>query len=229
MIQPSLCHPDAFRLFAEQLENLDSADGLIRAAVAVSLHALEDSDPETAVGQLDALADRVRRGVRSNRPEALLAHVHHVLFEEEEFMGDFAGFFSPLNSFLPAVLESRRGIPITLGLIYRAVAEKVGLRVRGIEAPNYFFAEVECGDRWMIVDPFFKGRLLTRAEAEERAQFAAPRLSLAASGGPMRPAEDWMWIAHLLRHLQNLLAESGRHLDLAAMTELQSLLYDQAA
>ena len=54
----------------------------------------------------------------------------------QQFGGDGAVYSSPLNSYLPAVLETRRGIPITLALIYKAVAERVGLEVDGINLPG---------------------------------------------------------------------------------------------
>ena len=49
----------------------------------------------------------------------------------------------PANSYLPAVLRTKRGLPITLVLIYKCVAEGVGLVVRGINSPGHFLAAVK--------------------------------------------------------------------------------------
>lgn len=39
------CREEAHRLFVEQLPVLETTTGLLRAAIAVSLHALDDVDP----------------------------------------------------------------------------------------------------------------------------------------------------------------------------------------
>ncbi|NUQ65754.1 MAG: hypothetical protein HUU20_25070, partial [Pirellulales bacterium] len=59
MSQPVHCHPRAFHLFARCLAAVDSNEGLLRAAVAVSLHELDGADPEQVVRRLGELAQRV--------------------------------------------------------------------------------------------------------------------------------------------------------------------------
>ena len=117
------------------------------------------------------LAETVRRRVHSTNVDAKLAHLHDVLFDVVGFSGNVEDYYNPANSYLPEVLRTHRGLPITLVLIYKCVAEQVGLVVRGINSPGHFLAAVKSAatDReptkrsdWMYVDPFYGGELLKR-------------------------------------------------------------------
>jgi ABC-type dipeptide/oligopeptide/nickel transport system ATPase component len=94
--------------------------------------------------------------------------MHAVLFEEEGFAGNLDRYYNALNSYLPAALNTRHGVPILLSLIYKVVGQWAGLTVKGINAPGHFMVRVRCDNAWMIVDPFFGGQMLTRDEAFDR-------------------------------------------------------------
>jgi regulator of sirC expression with transglutaminase-like and TPR domain len=222
-ILPVTCHVGAYELFAAQMPALDTTDGLLRAAVAVSMHAFDDVDPDDIDQRLSALAARVRSRLRGKSVQATLAHLHQVLFEEEGFSGNMHDYYHPLNSHLPAVLESRRGIPITLALVYKVVAERVGLVVDGINAPGHFLARVQVDRAGMIVDPFFRGTVLTDEEAYRRME-KATRRQVPRSADFLRAATHYEWISRILANLRHIFAAHRRTEDLAAMDELSGLL-----
>jgi regulator of sirC expression with transglutaminase-like and TPR domain len=221
--EPVLCRPQAFYFFAEQVPQIDTTEGLLKAAIAVSMHALDDVRPDAVLDRLRRLSQRVRRRVRGRQAQALLAHLHDVLFEEEGFGGNSRDYFNPLNCYLPAILVTHRGIPITLTLIYKAVAEGVGLEIEGVNAPGHFLARVKTDEGRMIIDPFFEGSLLTPKEAFDRVEQVTGRPT------PRQPqyldaATHSQWISRLLLNLQHMFASTERRNDSAAMAELQSLL-----
>jgi regulator of sirC expression with transglutaminase-like and TPR domain len=221
--EPSLCRPQAFYFFAEQLPRIDTTEGLLNAAIAVSMHALDDVQPEFVKSRLRRLSQRVRRRVRGRQTQARLAHLHEVLFEEEGFVGNSRDYFNPLNCYLPAILVTRRGIPITLTLVYKAVAEGVGLEVEGVNAPGHYLARVKTEEGPMIMDPFFEGSLLTPEEAFQRVEQVTGRPT------PRDPqyldaATHTQWVSRLLLNLQHMFASTDRRNDVAAMGELQALL-----
>lgn len=222
---PLVCRPEAYWLFARHLPTLDETDSLWRAAAAVSMHSLDHVSLDALDDRLTELADRVREGAKSGRETARLAHLHDVLFEQERFAGDTSNYYSSLNSYLPAVLENRLGIPIMLSLIYKVVGERAGLRVEGINAPGHFLVRVFADGGWLIIDPFFQGQSLSRDEA-------IARLS-ELTGQPMGihkevllPANHHQWLSRILANLENIFAAEGRQRDLAAMSELKRLLWD---
>ncbi len=115
---PLCCSSRGFDLLRRQLPILNSPDALLQGAIAISMHQIEDVDPGDIDGQLQSYVDRVRSRVRGRQPQALLAHLHDVLFEEEGFKGNGDDYYSTLNSYLPAVMQTKRGLPITLSQIY---------------------------------------------------------------------------------------------------------------
>lgn len=223
MKTPEHCRPAAFQLFAEQIPVLDTTEGLLNAAIAISMHGLDDVDPAGIEHQLQDMADQVSSRVRGTQTQALLAHLHHFLFEEEAFRGNSEEYYNSDNSYLSMVLASRSGIPITLCLIYKIVAERVGLRVEGVNAPGHFLARVFSEDDTMIVDPFFLGSVLTESEAFDRVEEVTGR-AVPRNNEYLGAATHPQWLSRMLFNLQHIFATQERRSDLAAMSELQSLL-----
>ena len=137
---PRHCRHRAYYGLAEEREQLHTTEGLIRAAYCIAAHALDPTlcDPALAKPQIEALAERVRERSAGGSKRALLAHIHQVLFEEEDLAGNRADYYAPENSYLPHVFETRRGIPVSLALVYKAVCDALGLEVEGIGAPGHF-------------------------------------------------------------------------------------------
>ena len=136
MKHPTLCRPAAFELFRQHLPLVHTTDGLLYAAIAISMHSLDDVAPEEIDEELHGLAHRVSARLRTDNIDAMTAHLHDVLFEEEGFRGNSDDYYNPNNSYLSAVLASKLGFPISLSLIYKVVAERVGLEVEGVNAPD---------------------------------------------------------------------------------------------
>jgi regulator of sirC expression with transglutaminase-like and TPR domain len=223
MQQPTLCRPQAFHFFKRQIPALDTTAGLLNASIAIAMHALDDVDPAGVESRMRSMANRVLTRVRSNRTEARLAHLHEVFFEEEGFRGNHDDYYNPLNSYLPSVLEHRQGIPITLSLVYRVVAEHCDLRVEGVNAPGHFLVRVLTDEGWMIVDPFYSGGILTDEEAYARMEQVTGR-NVPRSGRYLSKASHSQWLSRMLVNLQHIFAVRDQRHHLAAMSELQSLL-----
>jgi regulator of sirC expression with transglutaminase-like and TPR domain len=228
-LTPTYCRREAFDTFRQHLPNLADTNALLRAATAVAMHENPRADADLVLARVDQLADTVRARLHDPRPRALLAHLHHVLFEDEGFAGDRQRYHDPVNSYLPNVLERRRGLPILLSLVYKAVAQRLGLEVDGIAAPYHFMAAVHLSEanglpaERLLIDAFHGGRLLTHEEAFHlvgtivgqqvpRDQAILPRC------GP----EPWLY--RILQNLVFAFERQGRDTDRDAMRELQQLL-----
>lgn len=223
---PAFCRASAFHAFAAHLPNIDTAEGLFGAAWAISQHEHPDAQLEEGESVIANLVATIRGRVRSDSPEAKLAHLHDVLFDLLEYRGNVDDYYAPANSYLCEVLRTKRGLPITLTLLYRRVAAGIGLTVHGINAPGHFLAEVvtdgEAG-KPLYVDPFFGGGLLHASEVFERI--------LQATGRDLDPAVEHLsratpqqWLGRMLNNLQAVFAAAGRERDVYAMQEMQALL-----
>ncbi|MCA9170069.1 MAG: transglutaminase family protein [Planctomycetales bacterium] len=220
---PKHCDPTAYEWFEKCLPRLDTTRGLLSAAVAMSRHAMKDANEQKVNDLIAELANQVRSRWHGASTAGLLAHLHHTLFEEAGFRGNTADYYNPRNSYLTAVLSNRQGIPISLTLIYKAVAEELGLQVCGVNAPVHFLAEVRAPDDTFLVDVFHGGRLLTRNEA---------RQLLESLIGAALPDDDRLfeiathtkWITRMLRNLQSAYSLQGAFSDAEAMRELEELI-----
>ncbi len=223
---PLCCGASAFRLLARQLPTIESPDALLAGAIAISMHQMDNVKFADIDATLQGFADTVRSRVRGAQPQALMAHLHEFLFDEQGFTGNTEDYYNPLNSYLPAVLESKKGLPITLSLIYKIVADRIGLKSNGIGLPGHFVVAVDTPDAQMLIDPFAGGRLITPDEAHERMmeQFG-PEVEWSAE--LLRPASNRNWLTRMLQNLLNLFGSSNRFADVAAILEMEMLLWPQ--
>lgn len=220
---PFYCRAAAYHAFEQAVPRLDSTDGLVAAAIAVSMHELDDVNPGLVFDVIQSLADEVRSRVKSASPQALVAHLHEVLFDEFDLAGNTEDYYSTTNSYLPEVIVTKRGLPITLSLLYKAVAERIGLQVKGINAPGNFMVSVQVDGLQMLVDPFCRGRMLSPKEAETRIEETVGH-KIPPGENVLSEASNRQWIARIIRNLQAIFFHMGRHRDLAAMQELSELL-----
>jgi regulator of sirC expression with transglutaminase-like and TPR domain len=220
---PLHCRRRAHELFRAQLRDLDAKGALLRAAIAISMHELREADPDEVERRIDGYAALVKARVRTGEPRAYLAHLHALLFDQEGFRGEETVYDDPCNSYLPVVLERKRGLPIALSLLYKEVGERVGLRVEGVNAPGHFLAAVEADGPRMLVDPFGGGRVLTRAEAFAQIARVSGR-ALPPDDDLLRPASPRQWLARMIQNLLHSFSQRDRDRDAAAMIELRDLL-----
>lgn len=220
---PLHCRADAFELFAWAMPRIESSEGLFRAALALAKHDIPSVDPASTSAELDRFACDIRERVRSSSQQALLAHAHRVLFEERGFGGELEDYDNPHNTYLPLVLQSRRGLPITLSLIYKLVLDRIGLSAVGLNAPMHFLAGVDIDGQRLIIDPYYNGRMLSRPEALERIEQMIGRpIPQGAEALPV--ATHRQWIDRMIANLLNVFRIRNRPRDFAAIMELRALL-----
>lgn len=226
---PLHCRAEAFEALADELDALDTTRGLLRCAVAVSMHQLDDARPDAVEEAVDELASSVCERMTSDSVRAAIAHAHEVLFEEARFGGNNEDYYNPHNSYPSSVLKTRSGLPISLVLIYKCVLEQLGVSVMGINAPGHFLAGVldpgQGGTKrsLMLIDPFHGGRLLTRDEAFDRIEDVAGG-AVIRDDSLLRPASHRDWLVRMIQNLVGSFDRLGRRDDMAAMLELRALV-----
>ena len=185
------------------LAGTKDARSLAEGALCIAAEAHPDLDVSRALRQLDALGRRAAERVTPEMDvDRAAAAVARLLFEEEGFRGNAEDYYDPRNSFLDDVLERRLGIPITLSVVYVAVAARAGLEAAGVGLPGHFVVRAERAGRHRLLDPFHGGQLLDRAACEALVSRVRP------GGGPLDPR----WLAPvttrqiLVRMLSNLKA-----------------------
>jgi regulator of sirC expression with transglutaminase-like and TPR domain len=159
--------PTALQYFASLVAE-DEGFALLEAAVSVAQDEFPRLDPQGVLSQVDALADRLKRRVPADAVVLQkLRFLNRYFFQDLGFAGNVNNYYDPRNSYLHEVLAMRRGIPITLALIYIELATQVGISARGVSFPGHFLVKLRAGKGEVIIDPL-TGQSLSRADLEER-------------------------------------------------------------
>ncbi|MHA7128999.1 transglutaminase-like domain-containing protein [Algoriphagus namhaensis] len=90
--------------------------------------------------------------------------INGALFNTLRFTSNSKNFHSPANSMLSAVLESKKGNPITLCCIYYLVAQKLGLPIYGVNLPNLFVLVYKSSDANFYINAFNKGIVFSKKD-----------------------------------------------------------------
>ncbi|MBI3839205.1 MAG: tetratricopeptide repeat protein [Planctomycetia bacterium] len=89
-----------------------------------------------------------------------LTAISQMLYGVEGFHGNRDAYYEPQNSYLNEVLARRCGLPISLGILYMAVAVRTGLKMFGVNTPGHFVVGCCSGGEALFVDPFTNGDVL---------------------------------------------------------------------
>jgi regulator of sirC expression with transglutaminase-like and TPR domain len=159
--------PESRRRFSELVAQ-DDPD-LAVAALLIACEEYRDLDVAAYVGKLEAMAAELRRRLDGyGSPEAAVAALNALLFEESGFRGNLEDYYDPRNSFLNEVLDRRTGIPITLSAVYLEVGRRAGLALQGVGLPGHFVVKLEAPGRELLIDPFHAGSLISPADCQRR-------------------------------------------------------------
>ncbi len=118
--------------------------------------------------RLNELANELRMRIATvEDPYEIVHQVNEFFLNEMGFTGNSKDYYNPDNSILHRVIETRRGIPISLGVIYLLVGRRLNLPVFGVSAPAHFLVKFVLEGKEIFVDVFNGGRLMSRKDAEE--------------------------------------------------------------
>jgi len=113
--------------------------------------------------------------------------------QEMDFTGNKEQYYDEQNHYINRVMETKLGSPILLSIIYMIVGHKINLPIQGIGLPGRFVVRFDYPSAPMYIDPFDRGRILSRAECEE----------LIAQSGRM-PLDDYFQPMSALKILERV-------------------------
>jgi regulator of sirC expression with transglutaminase-like and TPR domain len=113
---------------------------------------------------LDAMAAEVSRRIIGEedplrRSMALVSYLGNDL----RYTGAEAEYYHPQHAYLHRVIETRRGLPLTISALYLFVARRCGIPAGLLPLPGRVLLRLEAGQRPLIVDPFHSGAVRSRA------------------------------------------------------------------
>lgn len=152
--------------FDELLQNPESEIRIAHAALLWARDEYPDIAPARYLDRLNGLADRVDAASATSGSERIDA-LRRVLVESEYYEGNYTDFTDPGNHYINRVIDTRRGVPVSLGAIWLDIAGRLDWPIVGVGTPGHFFVRYEnLGDE-IIIDPFNRGRELSRDDCEQ--------------------------------------------------------------
>jgi regulator of sirC expression with transglutaminase-like and TPR domain len=224
--------PSALDYFASLVAD-DASLSVVEAAAAIAQDEFPDLDTQSVLAEIDTLAVRLKRRIPADAvPVQRLRWLNRFFFQELGFAGNVNNYYDPANSYLHRVLNTRRGIPITLAVLYIELATQIGLTARGVSFPGHFLVKLKMPQGEVVIDPF-TGQSLSREELDElllpykrnrglTGEFDAPLGLFLQAAQPRdvvarmlrnlkeihRSAEDWLRLLAVLHRLVVLLPQA---------------------
>ena len=160
-------NPTPLSYFASLVRE-DEGLPLLEAATAIAQDEYPELDVQEVLGDVDQLLARLRRRcVEHDNPLQRLRTLNQFFFHDLGFGGNVNNYYDPDNSHINVLLRTRRGIPVTLAVVWLELAQGLGLRAKGVGFPGHFMVKVNLPEGQVVIDPF-SGQSLSREDLSER-------------------------------------------------------------
>ncbi len=196
--------------------------------------------PELRYEEIDKKVNAIRKDVWLELNDHLTALekvriINHILFDVHEFTRNNTNFMAPQNNFINDVLDSHKGNPVSLSVIYSVIAQRSGVPVYGVNLPkNYVMAYLdEGGDLATVnrgeeisvlfyINAINKGAVLGRKEIE----YFVKQQKLEPSDSYYLPCSNKDTVQRLLNNLVYSYESSKQNEKAEEIKELLSLFGD---
>ncbi len=195
--------------------------------------------PERDRKSLETAIDKISRAIWLELTPNLTAFetvkvFNFVLFNNLGFKANKTNYHSPQNSYMSDVLESKKGNPLSLALVYQLVAERLGIPIKGVNLPNHFILAYEDENLTNLfldefdsqvlfyINPFSNGVIVSRLEIE---QFLV-QLKLDNDPSYFAPCSNKAMIRRMLNNLIYSYARQGYSDKVQELKQLEEAIAD---
>jgi len=158
---------DSTAYFEKLMKKPEKDIRLAEAALYIASDEYPKMDIAAYLTVLNQWASSLKKDCMRKPKAQRLDLLNSLLFEEMQFSGNIDNYYDPKNSFLNDVIDSRKGIPISLSVIYLELAWHLGLDATGIGFPGHFLVRINDHGKMVYVDSFYRGRVMTADDCME--------------------------------------------------------------
>ena len=156
-------------------------DDLFRGCIIIARYQYPDLDESKLKKQLQQIKQDVWLELHDDLTAIeKVKIINHILFEVHQFGGNISNYHAPQNSFINVVLETKKGNPVMLSVIYALICKELGIPVYGVNLPQHFvlayvndFANlIDPSDKTLsdnilfYVNPFSKGLIFNHQDVD---------------------------------------------------------------
>lgn len=168
--------------------------------------AYPEMNPDIYRAELNRMADVLRGRLPPNGSSTeVIRLLNDYLFNKLRFSGNRENYYLPENSYINTVLETKKGIPISLSVVMLLLAGRLNLPLHGIGMPGHFLVAWSDGKDEIYIDPFNRGRMMTRGEIES--QLSGDEKGLLTQY--LRKVSTRQIMARMIRNLIHIYTEGG--------------------
>ncbi|MFT7195910.1 MAG: regulator of sirC expression with transglutaminase-like and TPR domain [Marinoscillum sp.] len=164
-----LIHNLQFELFQERLEDWKNnrEDDLLEGLWVLATYQYPDLDLDFLKQEFHQLYIDIWREFRENLlPFDQVRLINNILFNQFKFRANTKNFHSPANSMINAVLESKKGNPISLCSVYLLVSRNLDLPIYGVNLPNLFILTYQGNNNHFYINVFNKGLIFSKDDID---------------------------------------------------------------
>jgi len=232
-----LIHKIQFDAVVKSLNEWAHAEGasLLDGVMIINRYQYPDFDQEKMLKTLEQIQQDIWLELNTNLTAfEQVKVINHILFQIYGFSGNTLDYHSPKNSFLSEVLETKKGNPLSLSLIYSIISQNLDLPIYGVNLPHHFILayldrfslyktnNIFETDVLFYVNPFSKGTVFSKKEID----YFLEQLKLDPEDSFFKPATNVSIIRRDLSNLENSYTKLGNDDRVKEIKHLISQLED---
>jgi hypothetical protein len=227
-IQFEACKTDLTTWYAS------SSKDLLKGALIVAKYQYPGLDEQSVLDYIERMRRDCWLEINPNMTafEAVRI-INKVIFEQYGFVGNSKNYNSRNNSYINTVIESRKGNPLSLSLIYSIIAQKLELPIYGVNLPNHFILAymdnngtnlfMSNGNEYGVlfyINTFSKGSIFQKEDIQQFLQ----SIQVTPNASHFQPCSNSDIIRRMLTNLIAAFQQVGSHEKVNELCELRSLL-----
>jgi len=150
---------------------------LLAGTLLISRYQYPDLDEEQIRKQIDLIKRDVWLEINGNLTAfEKVKVINHILFDVYQFSGNTTNYHAPQNSYINNVLESKKGNPLLLSILYSVIAQGLNIPIYGVNLPEHFILayrdeftlqkEGEAEPILFYINPFSRGAVFSKREID---------------------------------------------------------------
>lgn len=205
---------------------------LLQGALLVTKFQYPDLDEDAIIKKIGAYSQDVWLELNQNLTGLEKVKViNHILFDIHKLTGNLTNINSADNFYLNSLLDTKKGSPLILGVIYISISQSLRIPVYGVDLPRHFVLaytdeilltqrDIPEGDVLFYINPFNKGAVFTKNEIE----MFIKQLKLERKDSYFVPCDNKTIIRRMMNELIYIYDQSGNPGKKDEMTELLGMV-----
>jgi regulator of sirC expression with transglutaminase-like and TPR domain len=233
-----IIHTIQFQLIKEELQAWTGPSGrdLLDGALILARYQYPDLNEKKVRKEFDRIKQDIWLELNNNLTSLEKIRVlNHIIFNVHGYSGNTTNYHAPQNSFINDVVETKKGNPLSLSVLYCVVANSLGIPIYGVNLPEHFIlayvdthedfpVEKESRNKILFyINPFSKGTVFGKKEIDSFLQ----QLKLPATEKYYNPCSNVDMIRRMINNLIMSFQKQGYASKAKELHELLGCLPEQ--